>query len=93
MNNDDKTNYSNESTVFSRSGDSTNITDRLADPTVVIRTLCKRMLSNQEMDNVIRYNLEVILEEIEKIQKAVHEIQGSNESIDNPNIDRFPYRS
>jgi hypothetical protein len=77
MNNNDKTNDNNDLAVFSKSDKSMNIADRLINPTIVISTLCRRMLSNQEMDNVIRYNLEVILEEIEKIQESVSELRAS----------------
>jgi hypothetical protein len=47
-----------------------NIINRLTNPSIVISTLCRRMLANQQIDNIIRYNLEVILEESEKIAEV-----------------------
>jgi hypothetical protein len=47
-----------------------NMIDRLTNPSVVISTLCRRMLTNQQVDNIVRYNLEVILEESEKIAEV-----------------------
>jgi hypothetical protein len=47
-----------------------NMIDRMNNPSVVISTLCRRMLSNQQIDDIVRYNLEVILEESEKIAEV-----------------------
>jgi hypothetical protein len=57
------------------SRDNMKIADRVTNPAVVISTLCRRMLDNQKIDDVIRYNLEVILEESEKIKEVSREIR------------------
>ena len=79
MNNNDKPHEGSERTVPAEGDESMIVTDTLANPAVVISTLCKRMLSNQEMDDIIRYNLEVILEEIDKIQEAIQALRASYE--------------
>jgi hypothetical protein len=60
--------------------ESWNIANRLTNPVAVISTLCKRMLNNQHVDDIIRYNLEVILEESDKIEELIHEIRASAET-------------
>jgi hypothetical protein len=79
MNNNDSPQECSERTVPAAGDESTIVTGMLANPAVVISKLCKRMLSNQEIDDVIRYNLEVILEEIDKIQEAIQVLHASYE--------------
>jgi hypothetical protein len=57
-----------------------NIINRLTNPSIVISTLCRRMLANQQIDNIIRYNLEVILEESEKIAEVADVLRLLSES-------------
>lgn len=54
-----------------------NITDRLTNSAAIISTLCRRMLNNQQVDDIIRYNLEIIFEESDKIQEVVREFRAS----------------
>jgi hypothetical protein len=56
-----------------------NITDRLTNSAAIISTLCRRMLNNKQVDDIIRYNLEIILEEIDKIEEVVREFRTSAE--------------